>query len=624
MELQLPLFETPSSWVPPSCLPDLSDAKEIAIDTENKDPHLKDRGPGYIRKDGFVAGIGIATDTGFSGYYPIGHFAGGNLDRGLVTNWLREVLAKDRDYIFTNAQYDLGWLRTLGLNVGGRIRDISIAATLLDEEAPTGYSLDALGKVYAGRGKKEGLLRAAASNWEVDAKAEMWKLPASLVGPYGEDDPVLTLVVWHKLKALLKDENLWDIFELECQVTPILFEMFWKGIRVDLAYGEQLNARWLIDEREALKSTGLSSDDLWTPAAIHRYCAKHAIQLPRTAPSQNFPEGQLSATKDFLTNLKHPALAPLLRARAINRTRQTFLCDVLLKGNLNGRIHPQYIQLASDEGGTRTGRLAARNPNAQQFPKRSTVFDAKSIRKCLLPEEGRLWAKFDYWSQEPTLQCHYGLLTNLPGAETVRDNFTKRVKLYTTIEQLTGGKCNYDQAKEVVLGRSYGMGAPKMAARMGIDEAKCREILEAFDRGVPFITLLARSVGNTANQRGFIRTILGRHRHFDEWRPRGSKEMPVRGYDNAVRKWTQSADLERCWTYKAFNALIQGSAADMTKKALVDINSAIGTPMMTVHDEISKSVVDEREAKQMKEIMESGIKLLCPVQTDMDLGANWC
>lgn len=619
MELQLPLFQPHSTWVPPTCLPNLADAKEIAIDTETHDPRLTDLGPGYIRHDGKVAGIGIATDTGYKGYYPIAHAAGGNLDAKIVSNWLREQLAvPNRDYIYTNAQYDLGWLRTLGVECRGRIVDISIAQTLLDEEAPDGYSLDAISRRHGLGGKDELLLRQAAQDWGLDPKKDLWKLPSKLVGPYGEADPVLTLQAWHALKPLLKKENLWQIFSLECEVTPILFEMFWRGVRVDLPYAESLATRWLTEELAVLKSINFSMADLWTPDAVVSYCKKHSIEFPYTA------KGNPSITSDFMMNSGHPELLPLRKARAINRTRTTFLEDVILKGNLNGRIHPQYIQLASDDGGTRTGRLACRNPNAQQFPKRSTLFDAKAIRKCMLPEEGHLWAKFDYWSQEPTLQCHYGLLTGLPGAEEVRDKFAKKVKLYTIIEQATGGRCNYDQAKEVVLGRSYGMGAPKMAGRMGIAEEECRSILEAFDRGVPYITLLARQLTNKAQRTGFVRTLLGRHRHFDHWKPANSNEMPVQGYDNAVRKWTKDAQLERAWCYKAFNALIQGSAGDQAKKALVLINQAIGLPMFPVHDELSKSVVDEKEALIMKEIMENAVELLCPAQCDMDLGTSWC
>lgn len=159
---------------------------------------------------------------------------------------------------------------------------------------------------------------------------------------------------------------------------------------------------------------------------------------------------------------------------------------------------------------------------------------------------------------------------------------------------------------------------------MGISEEICRTILEEFDAVVPYIDILGRRLSTKAQQSGFVRTVLGRHRHFDHWVPRGSKEFPTKTRSAAVLRWTEDAELERAWCYKAFNALIQGSAADQTKKALVDLYSTIGLPQMTVHDEISLSVVDEKQAMLMKEIMEQAVPLLCPAQCDMDLGPSWC
>jgi len=465
--IQLPLFETPSSWAPPSHLPDLSHAKEIAIDTECRDPHLKERGPGYIRRDGYVVGFGVATDTGFRGYYPVAHATGGNLDPTLVRNWLRQQCSHpDVDYVFANAQYDLGWLRASGVEVKGRINDICIADTLIDEERPDGYSLEALAKRWLGQSKDETLLREAAKNWSLkNVKADLWKLPANLVGPYGEADPVQTLAVWQKQKPVLRSMGLWPVYKLESRLIPILFEMFWRGIRVDTKYAEELNAKWLKREREILNEfNGL---DIWSTAHLACLCKSLGVNIPRTAPTKNFPTGQDSVTSGFMESVDHPVLNRVREARAINRTREVYLEQNLIKNVINGRIHPQYVQMHCDEGGTRTMRLSCKNPNAQQFPKRSTLFDAKSIRKCLLPEEGLLWCKQDYWSQEPVIQCHYGLLEKLPGAEEVREQFKKGVKLYTYIEQRTHGRLSYDKAKVVGLARTYGMGKTRMSRKRG-------------------------------------------------------------------------------------------------------------------------------------------------------------
>lgn len=501
--IQLPLFETPSVWTPPSHLPDLSDAQEIAIDTETKDPRLVPAGPGYIRRDGYVVGVGIAADNGFRGYFPLAHAGGGNLDPGIVCHWLREQVARPNvDYVFANAQYDLGWLRTLGVEVRGRINDIQIADTLLDEERPDGYSLAALCRRWGEDPKDEALLQEAASNWGLaDLKAELWKLPAKLVGVYAEADPVRTLRIWKKQKPQLIAEGLWKAYELERELTPILFEMFWRGIRVDTDFASQLNQRWLVDEKQLLANLRLSADDLWNNAALAGLCDRNGIAYPRTAPSKNFPRGQPSINKEFMEHSDHPLLKQVRHARAVQRTRSIYLEQNLINNVINGRIHPQYIQMESDDGGTRTMRLACRNPNAQQFPKRSTLFDAKSLRKCLLPEDGYLWGKRDYWSQEPVIQCHYGLLGNLPGAREVAEGFRQGIKLYSYIEKAAQGSMNYDEAKAVALARSYNQQAKGMAEKNGISVEEAERIFAGFDNIVPYISMLNKSVQAKARTR---------------------------------------------------------------------------------------------------------------------------
>lgn len=521
----------------------------------------------------------------------------------------------------------MGWLRTCGIEIKGRVNDICIADTLIDEERADGYSLEALAQRWLGLGKDETVLRAAAENWGIDAKKDLWKLPAHLAGAYGEADPVRTLAIWQKQKPVLRTERLWPAYELERELTPILFEMFWRGIRVDLPYAEELNARWLLRERE-LKA-GLKGLDIWSAAQIARICDEEKIKYGYTKTTKNFPKGQPSITKAFMEGCSHPKIKQIQEVRAINRVRDTYLEQNLIRNTINGRIHPQYIQMASDDGGTRTMRLACRNPNAQQFPKRSTLFDAKALRQALLPEEGADWAKFDYWSQEPVIQCHYGLQAKLPGASEVRDQFLKGIKLYTFIEQATKGKCNYDQAKAVALARTYGQGKYSMAEGLRIPVAEADDLIVSFDEIVPYIATLSESVSAMANNRGSIRTLAGHKRHFNYWEvPKRDRDDPKCDYsplllDAAVSKWPKK-QLVRAWVYKAFNALCQGGAAGQTKKALVMINRTVGLPMMTVHDEISKSVYTEKETKLIDEIMVNCIPLLAPVRVDMDLGKSWC
>jgi DNA polymerase-1 len=203
------------------------------------------------------------------------------------------------------------------------------------------------------------------------------------------------------------------------------------------------------------------------------------------------------------------------------------------------------------------------------------------------------------------------------------------VKLYTFIEQATKGVCNYDQSKEVVLARSYGMGKDKMSSRMGISPDECDQILRSFDAAVPYIDMLAKAVANMAGSRGFINTLIGHKRHFNLFlpvTPRGQKRdisLTALPFAAAKALWPKS-ELERAWTYKAFNALIQGGAAGQTKKALVEINRSVGLPQMTVHDEISKSTASEKETRMMNEIMVHCVPLLAPVRADLTVGKTWC
>lgn len=500
------------------------------------------------------------------------------------------------------------------MEVGGTINDIQIADCLLDEEQPEGYSLEAISRRWLGTGKDETLLRAAAENWGLDAKRDLWRLPAQLVGAYAEQDATATLAIWQKQKHALKDADLWEVYQVERELTPILFEMYWQGIRVDPTHAAQLNARWKTREDELRRA--LAGVDLWSAASIARFCDKEGIGYPRTAT------GKPSITKEYLEASSHPKLKQLQEARAINRVREIYLEENLIRNVFRGRIHPQYIQMASDDGGTRTMRLAARNPNAQQFPKRSSLFDAKSLRKCLLPEDQCEWAKFDYWSQEPVIQLHYALQANLPGAKEVCEQFKQGIKLYTFIEKATNGRCNYDQAKAVALGRSYGMGKDKMADTLNMSPDQCAQILHEFDQVVPYISLLSSAVSNKAQQRGFIRTLLGHRRHFNLWQPAGKKYESPLPADQAKAKWPDHV-LQRAYTHKAFNSLIQGGAAGQTKKALVMIAKEIRLPQMTVHDEISVSIQSAKEADQIDEIMCTCIPLQAPVRTDRTISSHW-
>lgn len=608
--MQIPLFEPESLWRPPAILP--SFGKVVAIDLETRDPNLKKRGAGYKHRDGEVVGIAIA-DEHTHVYLPFGHAGGDNLSQDIVLEYVKDIIRDCEEAIFANATYDLGWLETLGLGVSCPVRDIQVAEALIDEEKFT-YSLNSLCEKYLGTTKEEAGLREAADAYGIDPKAEMWRLPARHVGTYAEMDARYTYDIYQKQIPVLKEDDLWDIWELECKVTPVLLSMTMKGVPIDLDRAEAMNAHLKQQEKELGKHFG--SLDIWSPPQLGEYCESLGLKVPRTE------KGNYSVSKEFLEHCDHPEIQKLHELRSINRLRKVFIEDIILKGNHKGRIHAEFRQTASDHGGTRSGRLSSCNPNMQQVPKRSAI--GKDIRSLYIAEPESLWCKADYSSQEPRLQVHYALLGQfgkpLPKAKEARDAFANGEKLYTFFEKATG--LPYDTCKMLCLGISYGMGNAKMARTLGISEEMCQTTMRKFNAEAPFLKILFDNVMNTASTRGYIKTILGRKARFDFWLPSYDKS-PVKTHEKAKQKYPDCA-LHRAFTSKALNRLIQGSAADQAKKAMVDAYDAGFDLRLPVHDEINSMVKNEQEALDLKLIMEQAIPLNVPVVADIDLGKTWC
>ena len=189
--MQKIIFKPQTEWLPPEEFPDLSNHDEIAIDLETKDPELTKMGSGAIIGKGEVVGIAVAVE-GWCGYYPIAHGGGGNMDKTMVLKWFQDVLNTKASKIFHNAMYDVCWIRSMGLKINGTIIDTMIASALVDENQMR-YDLNNCAKRYTGKGKNETDLYAAAKDWGVDAKAEMYRLPAIYVGAYAEADAEITL-----------------------------------------------------------------------------------------------------------------------------------------------------------------------------------------------------------------------------------------------------------------------------------------------------------------------------------------------------------------------------------------------------------------------------------------------
>ena len=610
--MQIPLFKPQTEWLPPENFPDLSKYDEIAIDLETKDPDLMKMGSGSVVSKGDVVGIAVAV-PGWSGYYPIAHEGGGNMSRVKVLKWFQGVLSTPADKIFHNAMYDVCWIQALGLSVSGRIIDTMIASALVDENQMR-YDLNNCSKRYTGKTKNESDLYAAAKDWGVDAKAEMYKLPAIYVGAYAEKDAELTLELWQELKKEILHQDIQSIFDLETELFPCLVDMRFLGVRVDVEQAQKLKEELHTEEKECLQIVKKETQidvQIWAARSIAQVFEKLRLPFDRTEKT-NSP----SFTKNFLQNHPHPLVKRIARAREINKAHTTFI-DTILKHSYKGRIHAEINQLRSDNGGTVTGRFSYSNPNLQQIPARNKELGPR-IRSLFIPEEGHTWGCFDYSQQEPRLVVHYAALQNLYGVDEVLNAYREGdADFHTIVADMA--EIPRSQAKTINLGLFYGMGKNKLQAELGVSKEKAEELFRQYHNKVPFVKQLMDAVMRRAQSSGKIRTLLGRLCRFHLWEPNQFGIHKALPHDAALLE--HGPGIKRAYTYKALNRLIQGSAADMTKKAMIELHKEGIVPHIQVHDELDISVKDN--ANKIKEIMETAVSLEVPNKVDYESGPNW-
>ena len=605
-------------WSAPSDYRDLSEAKEIAIDLETRDDGItKGIGAGWATGAGEIIGFAVATE-GWQGYYPFGHFGGGNLIKEQVMRYMHDVCSLPCTKIFHNAQYDVGWLQAYGIDVKGEIIDTMVAGALIDENRYT-YKLNALAKDYIGELKAETDLIEAAKAHGVDPKMEMWKLPAEHVGYYAEQDARLTYLLWQRFKHEIRQQNLETIWELEKNLLPILIKMRKQGIRVNVEKAEQLQMDFSKKEKVLLskiKKLVGKDVDIWAARQIGFAFDKLGIDSPKTPKT-----GEPSFTQNWLMNSKQEISKLIVEAREINKFHNTFL-NSIMKYEHKGRIHGEINQLRSDSGGTVSGRLSMSNPNLQQLPARNKDF-GPLIRGLFLPEQDHKWGSFDYSQQEPRLVVHYAasIGEGYEGSQELVEAYTNAdADFHQTVADLVG--IDRKQAKTIGLGLMYGMGKNKLANMLGVSFDEAKELINKYNKRAPFVKMLSDRCMHKANSEGVIRTKLGRKCRFEMWEPKDFGVHTPERFENASAKYG-SSNIKRAFTYKALNRLIQGSAADQTKQAVVECHKNGFTPILQIHDELCFNIKNDEDVDKIKGVMESCVKLKVPSVVDVAIGKDF-
>jgi DNA polymerase I-like protein with 3'-5' exonuclease and polymerase domains len=502
-------------------------------------------------------------------------------------------------------------------------------ASLIDENR-FWYSLNSLSLDYLGQVKDETALRAAADKAGIDAKAEMWKLPAMYVGSYAEKDAELTLSLFKKLSKEIRAQDLTKVFDLETQLFPCLIDMKFKGVRVDVESAHLLKQKLVEQEKQCLLEVSKATQvdvQIWAARSIAKVFDKLNLGYAKTLKTQ-----APSFTKNFLQEHKHPIVQHIAKAREINKAHTTFI-DTIIKYQYKGRIHADINPIRGDNGGTVTGRFSYSNPNLQQIPARNKQL-GPMIRSLFIPERDHKWGCFDYSQQEPRLVVHYAA-TKFKGDEEVTEIVERfqnnTVDFHQTVAEMAN--ISRTQAKTINLGLFYGMGKAKLQAELGLStKEEATKLFNKYHDSVPFVKDLMDAISRDGAAFGYIKTFGGRKCRFDKWEiaewNNGNFKAPMSKADAEAayfKKYPKAtkANIRRAMTYKALNKLIQGSAADMTKQSMLDLYREGIVPHIQIHDELDISVESETQAKKIIEIMESSVKLKIPNKVDYESGDNW-
>lgn len=637
----MPKIPDDIKWRVPTEFPRLDGAKELIIDVETYDPDLKSKGPG-VRRDGYIVGIAVATEDR-SWYFPMNHDHpykydpnSLNLPREKVLKWARRELCRPGiPKIGANILYDLDYLWHEGVEVPGPYYDILIAEPLIDENQYV-FSLETCAQKYLGEGKKserlyEWLAAAYGGKPTRGQQAKnIWRAPPELVGEYALGDVELPREILHAQRDVIGREGLDHVFDVESRLIPMMLGMRRRGVRVDksgaIAMGDELETE-ASQIRVNLDKLGIEPH---SGATIAKYCRSKKIDHAYTA------DGNPSFISEWLSDHDSAVLQSIATIRELDKLKGTFIQGAILGNQIDGRIHCQFNQLKGDQYGTVSGRFSSSNPNLQNIPVRTEL--GRRIRTLFLPDEGEMWYSDD-WSQiEFRMLVHYvfqeyGRHDPSSPAALIRQGYIDdpTTDFHQFVAELAG--IDRKPAKNINFGLVYGMGEPTMARNLGRPLDAVKPIFNQYHHRLPFVKDIYNECDKRAKDRRWISTYLGRRRRWNkfesmDWETaRAEKPMSEEAAIAAYGKKYRVANAN-----KALNALLQGSAADIMKIAMVDIWDAgicdvLGAPLSTVHDELNWSVPDTNEAQQAHEesrrIMETCVKLNLPLLCDSGSGANW-
>lgn len=597
----------------------LMNSEVIGFDIETCDPHLKQKGSGVYNGSGYIVGFALSTEDGVREYLDVAHPDTSESTRKNNLALVRDILSRPSIKVGANIIYDVDWTENFAnIPVSGQLEDVQLAEPLIDEYASS-YSLSNLAKKYNLREKAVGILEAQCERMGIktdDPRKVLYKMPAKVVAEYAKVDAQLPLEIRKLQRKRLEEEGLYDLYKLECELIRVLVEMRRNGVRLNTKLLQTLKAEVLENiekEEKSIYNFFGERFNILSNSKLGRLLELKGVTVPRKQPTELMrlkgKPGNYNLDKHVLHKLLSSGVRVaqnILNFKHLSTMKSMFIepYEDLLVGD---RLHCNFAQLRTDGYGTVSGRFSSFSPNLQQVSAlseegfvKSEVLSGQVIRKLFVPEEACLWGKLDYSQVEYRIGAHYA---QGPGAEEVRKAYIEdeECDFHSFIQELTG----FDRrtAKRLNFGAGYGMGAKTAAETFGWSLKEAEQFLKKYHQAAPFIKFTRQKVVDKALRVGYVRTILNRRARVNESRS----------------------------LHSMYNRLIQGSAADIMKKAMVDAcKSGLFDVLklhLTVHDELDVSIpntAEGREAvKELGHVMENCVKLKVPLRVDPHIAENW-
>ena len=583
-------------------------------------------------RDAELVGIGCCWGSGEEdvAYIPTGHKIGNNLDKAIVLEALRPILESNNyPKALQNAKFDRLILRCQGIKLAGVVFDTMLASYVIDPEGS--HNLTALCKEYL----EDPKLIAQSYKNLVSKDQTIADLAIPIVANYCGMDVYTTFQLVIKLREKLEEldaekppiESLKHLLlEVEQPLEPVLAQMEYKGIRINIAYLEELSQE-LEKKLEVIEQTAYEAAgeefSLSSPKQLSKLLFE-TLELD-IKKSRRIQSGY-STDAAVLEKLQddHEVVKTILEHRTLSKLKSTYV-DALpqLVRPDTGRVHTDFNQAA-----TGTGRLSSSNPNLQNIPIRTEF--SRQIRKAFLPKEGWLMVSADYSQIELRILAHLSQEPVLVEAyKTNQDVHTVTAKLLFEKETVTPDERRL--GKTINFGVIYGMGAQRFARSVeGVSPTQAKLFIEKFNQRYSKVFEYLNRVKKDAIAQGYVSTILGRRRYFKFESPsiHKPKDSDVQDINLATLKNIGQNDAQLLRA--AANAPIQGSSADIIKVAMVKLHDILqnyqARLLLQVHDELVLEVPpDEWEDLQhkIKNTMENAVKLTVPLVVDIHAGQNW-